>query len=442
MEILRCAEVIKAVDGILLSGDIGTKFYGVSTDSRNIKQGDLFIPLVGERFDGHDYICKSLQGGALGSFTQNDGADSDGGVLIKVPDTLKALGKLAAYYRGKFDIPFIGITGSVGKTSTKEMISCILHEEFNVHKTQGNFNNEVGVPITIFELGYPNEVSVIEMGMSGFGEISYLTSIVRPNIALITNIGVSHMEKLGSKNNILKAKMEVLEGLNKEGVVILNGDDSLLYSLKELLDYKTVFYGIGEELDYQGYNIESLGENGSTFDVQIKNREYTVKVPVPGMHNIYNALAGIAVGAELGMVPEKIIRGIEKFIPEKMRLNIISHNSIKIIDDIYNASPQSTKAAIDVLRDISKNSRTIAVLGDMLELGDISEEAHFDIGRYAIDMGVDHIVSIGKYRNSIVDGAFMQEQRKWIPSPLKATQKLRIFKGFCKGRGCCTCEGF
>jgi len=405
METLTCQEILQAVNGTLLSGDINTVFGNVCTDSRSVKEGDIFVPLVGEKFDGHDYILSSLEKGALGSLTQKDTEISSDRVLIKVPDTLKALRDLAAYYRQKFSIPFVGITGSVGKTSTKEMVASVLQRVFKVHKTQGNFNNEIGVPLTVFGLDRSHEACVVEMGMSGFGEISRLTSIVKPDIAIITNIGLSHIEKLGSKNNILKAKMEILEGLNEKGLVILNGDDSLLYGLKGLLNFRTVFYGLDEGMDYHGYNVVSLGEQGSTFNINIGNREYTVKIPVPGLHNIYNALAGIAAGIELGISPDEIIKGIGDFSPGKMRLNIIKHNGLKIINDVYNASPQSMEAAIDVLKDISEGGRTIAVLGDMLELGEISKKAHFDVGKYAVTKGIDFVAAVGEYRNNIADGA-------------------------------------
>ena len=293
----------------------------------------------------------------------------------------------------------------MGKTSTKDMVASVLQRGFRVHKTQGNFNNEIGVPLTVFGLDPSHEACVVEMGMSGFGEISRLTSIVKPDIAIITNIGLSHVEKLGSKNNILKAKMEILEGLNKRGLVILNGDDSLLLGLKGLLSYRTVFYGLEEGMDYRGYNVESLGEQGSTFDINIGNREYNIKIPVPGLHNIYNALAGIAAGIELGIPPEEIIKGIEEFVPGKMRLNIINHKGLKIINDVYNASPQSMEAAINVLKEISAGSRTIAVLGDMLELGEISEKAHFDVGKYAVSNGIDYVVAVGEYGDNTAGGA-------------------------------------
>ncbi|MEN2774089.1 UDP-N-acetylmuramoyl-tripeptide--D-alanyl-D-alanine ligase [Acetivibrio clariflavus] len=406
MEILKCKEIVKAVDGKLLSGSLEAEFSNITTDSRVVKNGDFFIPLVGEKFDGHDYILSSFEKGAAGCLTHRDMSGVDGKIVIKVEDTLAALRKLAAYYRQKFDIPFVGITGSVGKTSTKDMVYSVLSQKYNVLRTQGNFNNEIGVPLTVFNLESYHEAAVVEMGMSGLGEISRLTSIVRPDIAIITNIGLSHIEKLGSRQNILRAKMEILEGLKDNGLVILNGDDNLLSGLKGLLKHRTVFYGMEDGLDYQAYNISSQGEMGTSFEITIGYKDYKVHVPAPGIHNIHNALAAIAVGVELNIPVEDIIKGIGEFLPGKMRLNIIDLNGIKIINDAYNASPQSMEVAINVLKDVANsNNRTIAVLGDMLELGDISVKAHRDIGKYAAMKEVSYIFTVGKKSKDILEGA-------------------------------------
>jgi len=406
MEIIKCNEIVKAVDGKLISGSLEAQFSSITTDSRTVNNGDFFIPLVGEKFDGHDYILSSFEKGAAGCITHRDISGIDGKVIIKVENTLAALRKLAAYYRQKFDIPFVGITGSVGKTSTKDMVYSVLSQKYNVLKTQGNFNNEIGVPLTVFNLESIHEAAVVEMGMSGLGEISRLTSIVKPDIAIITKIGLSHIEKLGSRQNILKAKMEILEGLKDNGLVILNGDDNLLYGLKDLLKHRTVFYGMEDGLDYQAYNISSQGEMGTSFEITVGNDNYKVHVPAPGIHNIHNALAAIAAGIELKIPMNDIIKGIGEFLPGKMRLNIIDLNGIKIINDAYNASPQSMEVAINVLKDVAGvNSRTIAVLGDMLELGDYSAKAHRDVGRYAVSKDVDYIFAVGEKSKYIVEGA-------------------------------------
>jgi len=412
MKMLTCKEIILATNGILVSGKNEQEILGVSTDSRSIQAGNLFIPIKGEKFDGHSYINNALENGAIGTLTQQDLFCEDGyedkydnKIIIRVKDTLKALRDIAVYYRQKFAIPFIGITGSVGKTSTKDMIARVMEQEYIVLKTQGNFNNEIGVPLTIFNLDDTYQAAVVEMGMSAIGEISRLTSIVRPKVAVITNVGISHIEKLGSRQNILKAKMEIFEGLSRDGLIVLNGDDNLLYGLKGFLNFRTVYYGMDEGLDYQAYNIQNAGEAGIYFDINIKNSEYKIHVPLPGVHNVYNALAAIAVGVEMGIEMEYIIKGISEFVSGKMRLNIIKSNGIKLINDAYNANPQSMEAALRVLKDVGDIRRRIAVLGDMFELGDWEKNAHVEIGRLAFNLGIDYIIAVGKNAAYIAEGA-------------------------------------
>lgn len=401
---LNTDEIIKATQGKLIGDGVSQPISGISTDSRKIQSGDLFIPIIGENFDGHDYIACAFEKGAAASLTQKEIPDSAGKNLIMVENTLKALQKLSAYYRNKFTIPFVGITGSVGKTSTKEMVASALGVKYNVLKNEGNLNNEIGVPLTLFKLDSSHEAAVIEMGMSGFGEISVLTSIVKPKVGIITNIGISHIEKLGSRQNILRAKLELLEGLQPGGLVVLNGDDVLLNGVKGLLTQRTVSYGLEEGSDYQAYNIQSHGENGIDFDVTVEGRDYTIHVPAPGVHNVYNALAAVAAGHELGVPMEELSGGISQFNPGKMRLNIIRANGLKVINDAYNSSPQSVKAALDVLEELEAGRR-IAVLGDMLELGNWSAQAHLDTGRHSAEKKLDYIVTVGAGAENIAKGA-------------------------------------
>jgi UDP-N-acetylmuramoyl-tripeptide--D-alanyl-D-alanine ligase len=415
---LSIEELIEATGGELVlpveGKDAGVSgITGISTDSRKITPGCLFIPISGERFDGHEYINQALTLGASVSLTHRGIEQVIGGgaglpagkALIKVEDTLKALRDIAEYYRSKFKIPVVGITGSVGKTSTKDMVAGVLQQKFKVHKTEGNFNNEIGVPLTVFNLNREHEAAVLEMGMSGLGEISRLTSIIKPDVAIITNIGLSHIEKLGSKQNILRAKLEILEGLRPGGLLVLNGDDSLLRGLKGLLKERTVFYGMDEGVDYRAVNINSKGELGTVFDVKVDNQEYTIRLQVPGAHNVHNALAAIAAGCELGVPMESIIKGISDFTPGKMRLDIITANGFRIINDSYNASPQSMEAAIKVLVGMNGEGRRITVLGDMLELGDWTEDSHRGVGRFAAGENVDIIVTVGLNARYIAEGA-------------------------------------
>jgi len=405
MQELKCSEIIKAVNGVLLSGDLNTTISNICTDSRKIQKGDLFIPLIGEKFDGHEFVLSALDAGADACLTQKLMAPVYNKVVIKVEDTLKALGKIAAYYRQKFQIPVVAVTGSVGKTSTKEMIYSVLSQKFNVLKTKANYNNEIGLPMTLLELNSKHEAAVVEMGMRGLGEISYLTNIAKPTTAVITNIGMSHIERLGSQENILKAKLEILEGLQEGGLVVLNGDDELLSGLKGKLNQRVKYFGLGEDVDYRAFNVKSEGEEGTSFECKIGKEVYKARVRAPGIHNVYNALCAIAVGVEYGISAEAILRGICEFVPEQMRLNIINTKILKIINDVYNANPQSMEAALNVLCDIAGNQRKIAVLGDMLELGDWSQDAHLQIGKYAASKGVDKIITVGEKSLAIAKGA-------------------------------------
>ncbi|HEY5585174.1 MAG TPA: UDP-N-acetylmuramoyl-tripeptide--D-alanyl-D-alanine ligase [Ruminiclostridium sp.] len=396
-----CAELAEAVRGQLLWGTAEQVFVGVTTDSRKVAKDNLFIPLVGEKFDGHEYIEQCFNAGAAVCLTEKLIPQIGEGTAILVNDTAKALRDIATWHRNKYNIPVVGITGSVGKTSTKDIIACVLAKQYVVLKTQGNFNNEIGLPLTLLNLDDTHEIAVIEMGMSGFGEISRLTAIAQPQIAVITNIGVSHIEKLGSQQGILKAKMEILEGLRDGGLVVLNGDDPLLMELNGRLNIKTVFYGTNSELDYVGQDYESLGEAGTRFNIIIGEQIYKVAVPVPGAHNVYNALAAIAVGIELNIPMNVIIEGIAQYSPGNMRQNIITYNGMKIINDAYNASPQSIQAAINVLEELSSKTRSIAILGDMLEMGNMAEELHYSVGSFIKDKKIDYLITVGKDSKNI-----------------------------------------
>ncbi len=391
----NCTELVEAVGGRLLWGETSMTFNGVTTDSRKVTKNSLFIPLIGEKFDGHDYIEQCFNAGASVCLTSKLLPQVSGCAAVFVSDTAKALRDLAAWHRKKFNLPVVGITGSVGKTSTKDMVSCVLSQQYKVLKTQGNFNNEIGLPLTVFNIDNSHEAAVIEMGMSGFGEISRLTAIAKPHIAIITNIGVSHIEKLGSQEGILKAKLEILEGLDKDGLVILNGDDPLLSSLKGKLPFRTVFYGMNSVSDYTALNYQTMGEQGTNFEIKINNCMYSVEIPVPGIHNVYNALAAISVGIEMKIPMEVIVNGIKQFSPGNMRQSIINHNGIKIINDAYNASPQSMQAAINVLEEISSGSRSIAVLGDMFEMGDMSKDLHYSVGDFIKNKKINYLVTVG-----------------------------------------------
>lgn len=404
MKEMLAAEVSRAVDG-QLSADGNIIIRSVSTDTRSLEPGSLFVAIRGERFDGHDYIREALDKGAALVIAEK-GASIPGDVpAVRVENSVEALGKLAGYHRSRFRIPVIAVTGSVGKTSTKEMIAATLSAGLKVHKTKGNFNNEIGLPLSVLELDDSHQAAVFEMGMRGFGEIDYLARIVKPDIAVITNIGISHIERLGSRQNILKAKLEVIRGMTDDGVVILNGDDELLSGLRGLLSQKTIFYGMDETCDVRASDLLSRGEEGISFFAQRQAWEHRFFVPVPGIHNVQNALAAISVALTLNLDGETIEKGLLSYSGDRMRMNIAEMDGIKVINDAYNAAPASVSSALKVLTEIGANRRKWAVLGDMLELGDWAEDAHREIGMQVAESGIDYLVAIGDLARWYVEGA-------------------------------------
>ena len=336
-------EVAKAVGG-QKTGNVSGTVTSVTTDSRQIAPGALFIPLVGERFDGHDFLAQAEKAGAACVLSQKETTASR---AIFVKDTKKAMGDLAAHYRSKFSIPVVAVTGSVGKTSTKEMIASVLSEGFSVHKTAGNFNNDIGLPLTVFGLEESHTAAVMEMGMNHFGELSYLTAIAKPTVAVITNIGVAHIENLGSREGILKAKCEIFEGLSADGVAVLNGEDDMLLTLGKDRP-RTLWFGLTPDNDFYAKNIRPLGLTQTAFTLCHGEEE-------------------AAVGHHLGLSLGQIARGIGGFTQTGMRMQLMKTDFCTILNDSYNANPVSTKAALQVLA--QEKGRKVAVLGDMLELG-------------------------------------------------------------------------
>lgn len=408
MECLTLGEILTAVNGTLLGEfhDLNVTVDRVETDSRTIHPGALFIPLVGERFDGHAYINSALEAGAVGCFTARE-RDSylPGKFYIKVASPLRALRDLAAYYRTKFSIPLIGITGSVGKTTTKDMVAAVLGMKYKVLKTEGNLNSREGMPLTLLKLNSSHEIAVIEMGMSQAGEIDYLSSVAKPDVAVITNIGDAHIENLGSRENILKAKCEMFSHLKPGGAAVLNADDELLSALKGTLPFETVLYGSTQQADYRAKDICS-NEGGSIRCTAVTPQgEYLMEIPALGQHMIYPAMTAAAVAERFGLTAEEIVEGILQFEPTKMRMNVLRRGqSITILNDTYNANPQSMRAAIGVLGD-SKSSFKMAVLGDMFELGSLAPALHSGVGEYLGKAGIDCLVAVGALSEHMANAA-------------------------------------
>ncbi len=386
LTIKQAGEAIGAstcADGVITS---------VCTDTRKITPGCIFFAIKGENFDGHSYAAKAVELGAVAVVCENDCGLGDRQLIVK--STRLALLDLAGYYRRLFDIPVVGITGSVGKTTTKEMTHAVLSSRFKTLKNEGNLNNEIGVPLTLFQLDDEYEAAVIEMGMSGFGEISRMTAAAAPTIAIINNIGVSHMEKLGSRENILKAKLEILDGMSKSAPIILNGDDDLLITA-DTAAHPTIYFGINnDKCNTRAFEISSKKDE-TEFSVGFGDVSERVTLPSRGHHNISNALAAISAGILLGIPLGDAAKALMSYEPTGMRQRIKTVGGITVIEDCYNASPDSQKAALNVLAELPAKRR-IAVLGDMLELGDIAAEAHRMVGAMAADSKADVLITYGK----------------------------------------------
>ncbi len=364
----------------------------ISTYSRDVDENTLFIALIGERFDAHDFIEDVLKKGAKAVICSKKVCDDNR--LIVVEDTGKALLDIAHGYRKNFDIPVIALTGSVGKTTTKGMIYAVISQKYETLKTQGNLNNEIGVPKTLFGLEENHQAAVIEMGMNHFGEISRLSKAAEPSIACITNIGTAHIENLGSREGVLKAKTEILDGMKKGTTLIVNADNDLLDTYRNE-DYNIVRFGVAaNNLDVRATGITS-NSAGSNFTVIYKNKSTAVFVPEVGMHNVYNALCAITVALEMGYSLEEAAAGVKYFTAEGMRQKINKFNKMRFIEDCYNANLDSMCAALDALKTLKK-TRSIAVLGDMLELGGFSVDAHKAVGEKAVETECDMVITYGE----------------------------------------------
>ena len=392
---MQAIEIAKATGGILF-GDGTAEAVSISTDSRRIEKDALFIAIRGERFDGNAYIPAAFQSGAKIVIGNVDAEVPEGCAYIKTEDSILALGKVAAHHRRKFSIPLVGVTGSVGKTTTKEMIGAVLARGFNTLKTSGNFNNAIGLPLTVLSLGEDHEAAVIEMGMSARGEISYLTKIASPTYAVITNIGLSHIENLKTQENIRDAKLEITEGLSESGILFVNGDDPFLKDASPE-GVKVVRFG------FDNPDCDVLGKVLSDNGFSVGGTMFTV--PVGGKHNLYNGLAAYCIGKAAGLSDEEIGEGLLSYQPDGIRQSEKEiRKGVTVICDYYNASPTSMRASLEMLSK-GEAKRRIAVLGDMLELGDFSEPCHREVGETAAEFGADMVLGVGKFMRFTVSSA-------------------------------------
>ena len=408
---MKIKEIIEVTNGKLIAGNPDAECKKFSRDTRIINSGDTYIGIKGEKFDGNTLWKEAFENGAETviiqgiDFKNQDIKKYENKNIIKVNDTIKALADIATYKRELFgkDFPVIGVTGSVGKTSTKDIISNVVSQKYKTLKTQGNNNNEIGLPFTINNLK-DQQAAVIEMGMNHFNEISKLTKITKPTISVITNIGTSHIGNLGSRENILKAKLEILQGMDKKVLVINNDNDLLHKYYLENKDVEIHTYGIENESDVMAENIV-LNENSSEFTCNLKGKKFSVKVPVGGIHFVYNALCAATIGNLLGLDVEQIKKGIETFELTKKRMDITElKNGVTIINDSYNASFESMQASLKYLKGL-KNDRKIAVLGDMFELGEYSKELHEKVGKEVANNNIDILICSGENSKYIAEMA-------------------------------------
>lgn len=401
MEKLNLSEIIGACHGSFgYPADI--EISGVSTDTRTIEKNSLFIALKGERFDGHDFAAKAMEMGAAAVVTERA---VEGARCVIVDSTAQALLDIAGYYRRRFDIPVVGVTGSVGKTTTKDMIALVVSQKYNTLKTQGNLNNEIGMPKTLFGLDRTHTAAVIEMGMSHRGEISRMSMCCQPDVCVITNIGVSHIENLGSQANILKAKMEMLDGAKYDAPLILCRDDKLLAKAEVYSDRKVYYYSVSKkDCDVYATGI-TTADGGINFTINYGGEKLAARINCLGEHNVKNALAAFCVGIALDIPTEDIIKGIGLFKPEGMRQNVREHKGVTFILDCYNAAPDSMKASLSVLAQTEAKGKRYCVLGDMLELGKNSAKYHKQVGEYVLSSKADEILCFGENSVHYIEGA-------------------------------------
>lgn len=385
-------------DEALLTKEVSS----VVIDSRKVEKDSLFIAIKGARVDGHDFIPQVMEKGALCALAEKDLGDVPYPYIL-VEECKPAMKALAEYYRQSLDIKVVGISGSVGKTSTKEMIASVLKQKYNVLKTVGNFNNEIGLPLTIFNIREEHEIAVLEMGISGFGEMTRLAKMAHPDICVITNIGCVHLENLKDRDGVLKAKTEMMQYMNPNGTIIFNGNDDKLFSYVPENGVQPIYFGSEDTFSYHAKDIDNQGLRGTTATFITPESTFSAHISIPGEHMIHNAMAGIAVGRALGLNDEEIIAGIEALKPVAGRNHLIETPSFTIIDDCYNANPISMKASLDVLA--KADTRTVAILGDMFELGDEEKTMHFSVGKHAAEVGIEVLIAIGTLAQDIAFGA-------------------------------------
>lgn len=397
-------EIVAACGGKLLCGDPDTVVTSVVTDSREVVDGSLFVPLIGERTDAHTFLHAVFASGAVAALTQEHTRMEAEEAWIAVDSTQLALQHIAAAYRKRFPIPVVGITGSVGKTTTKEMVALALSASYNVMKTRGNRNSQIGLPLMMFELSSEHEVAAVEMGMGDFGEIACLAQVTEPKYAVITNIGIAHISQLKTRENILREKLHITDRFIQGSVLFLNGDDPILAGLRGKTPYETVFYGTAPWCDFRAESI-TVQKGTTTFRcITLRRESVDVTIPVLGIHYALDALSSLAVAERLGVPLDRAAAALRDYRPLAMRQQIYHVGEVTVIDDSYNSSPDAAKSSLSVLSGL-RAGRRVAVLADMLELGEYSQPAHFEVGAFAAENGVDILLTVGPEAKAVAEGA-------------------------------------
>ena len=408
----KAKDCLGVVGGKLLQGSAAKAFRGVSINSRTIEKEELFVCIQGENFDGHNFLGEAINKGAAGiilsdsvHLSRNMISGGNSPFVIQSQNTLRALQDLAGYQRTRFPFQVVAVTGTNGKSTTKEMIASIIETKYKTLKTQGNLNNHIGLPLTLLARKPEHEVGVLEMGMSAAGEIKRLAEIAMPDIGVITNISAGHLDQLKTVKDVQAAKGELFDSINKEGTAIVNADDPLVLELAKSLRVKKITYGIAQSSDVQASNIQNEGSSGFTFTAKVFNQKISVKLSQIGYCNIYNALAALATGHSLGISGKDMSRGLENYQQIPQRNEQIHYEGVTLINDAYNANPQSMREALKTLSEFNTQGKRFLIIGDMLELGPLSESAHHELGQEIILSNVDHLVTVGPLASLVAESA-------------------------------------
>ena len=405
MENFKFSDIIKAVNGSLVGGDPNAIVKGISTDSRTLNISDLFVAIIGERFDGHDFAIQATKHGAIGVVLSHEvqGLDELKSNIVMVKDTTQALGDIARYYKNKFNVKVIGITGSNGKTTTKDMASAVLSRNYNVLKSEGNLNNTIGLPLTLFKLSSSYGLAVLEMGISIPGEMSQLVNIAQPNLAVVTNVSTTHLEFLKSIEDVAEEKQILVKSAES---AVLNVDDPYVARMRNVANGKVILYGIDNPADVTAKDIVLDQYGRPEFTVHTKNAHKRIKLPSIGRHNIYNSLAAISVGTIFGIGLDSIKVLLESYQQTSMRMQRLVIDDVTIINDTYNSNPVSMRVAVDLLKNLKSDGIKILVAGDMLELGEQSDELHRETGKYiGTSKAIDILVTVGDRAVRIAESA-------------------------------------